>query len=201
MFPLPRLLRHNGLDRQAVSQSKPFSQGLCRSTHKRSWYRTLGLLCEAWPCGSWGFGTGLKVQSLELWAREVLECWKQSWMGSSGGVLKTQMPRQEQTVAIWLVEFWRGKETIENWATGHLCESRTEPGISPCHQGHVLGTRGRLVSKLMDSFAWWKKSEARLHLGSVMFTNHCCHPGLQWGKAQMGLKKTDVSTWWGKKGG
>lgn len=24
--------------------------------------------------------------------------------------------------------------------TGHLCENWTEPGISPCHQGHVLGT-------------------------------------------------------------
>lgn len=195
MFLLPRLLCHNGLDHQAVSQSKPFSQGLCRSKHKRSWYRTLVL---AWPCGSWAFGTGLKVQSLELWAREILECCKQSWMGSSGGVLKTQMPRQERTVAIWLVEFWRGKETIENWATGRLCENLTESGINPCHQGYVLGTRVRLVSKLMESFAWWKKSEARLPSDCVIFTDYCCHPGLQWGKAEMGQKRTDVSTWWGK---
>lgn len=42
-------------------------------------------------------------------------------MGSSGGVLKTQMPRQERTVAIWLVEFWRGKETIERIELLAIC--------------------------------------------------------------------------------
>lgn len=86
MFPLPRLLRHNGLDRQAVSQSKPFSQGLCRSTHKRSWYRTLVPR------------SGAAVWSLTMWVMGVWNGFKSSEFGAlsqrSLGVLEAELNGQ-----------------------------------------------------------------------------------------------------------
>lgn len=83
---------------------------------------------------------------------------------------KTRMPRQMWAVEIWLTGVRREKETSENWATGRLCDNLAKNLVwVPVISVHVQGTRVRLDSKAMDSFAWWEKSEESLafSLGNI----------------------------------